>query len=180
MATRHSARNVLWMCSNLLASVTVKVFHETEAYSSLDLTTVKKNNIRRLSLLFMLMGWDNVSELRPPTGEFFITHMKKRMDSYVGIMLIGENQITLIKTCPSATLWTKITMWTDQDANPDLRVHRPATKCLSHGTASILFANNGIENNSTGQVDQQPPLQSNFMVKWLRSQTSYSTSPGFD
>jgi hypothetical protein len=37
------------MRSSLLASIKVKVFHATEAYSSLDLSKVK-HNIRRLSV----------------------------------------------------------------------------------------------------------------------------------
>jgi hypothetical protein len=40
------------------------------------------------------------------------------------------------KTCPSATLSTKISTWTDPGSNPGLRGGRPATNRLSHGTAN--------------------------------------------
>jgi hypothetical protein len=42
------------------------------------------------------------------------------------------------KTCPSATLSTTNLTWTDPGSNPGLRVERPATNRLSHGTATLM------------------------------------------
>jgi hypothetical protein len=50
----------------------------------------------------------------------------------------GENRRTLRKTCPSATLSTTNPIWTGPGANPGLRDEKPATNCLSHGTAVSL------------------------------------------
>ena len=49
--------------------------------------------------------------------------------------LTGKNPSTRGKTCPSATLSTKNSSWTDQGSNPGLRGERPATNSLNHGTA---------------------------------------------
>jgi hypothetical protein len=49
--------------------------------------------------------------------------------------LTGENQSTLRKTCPSATLSITNPTWTDPGSNPGLRSERPGTNRLSHGTA---------------------------------------------
>jgi hypothetical protein len=49
--------------------------------------------------------------------------------------LTGENRSTQRKTCPSTTLSTTNPTWTDPGSNPGLRGERPATYCLSHGTA---------------------------------------------
>jgi hypothetical protein len=49
--------------------------------------------------------------------------------------LTGENRSTQGKTCPSATLSTTNPTWTEPGSNPGLRGGRPATNCLSHGTA---------------------------------------------
>jgi hypothetical protein len=57
------------------------------------------------------------------------------MESDGGMILTGENRRTRKKTCPSATLSTTNPIWTDPCAKPGLRVDKPATNCLSHGTA---------------------------------------------
>jgi hypothetical protein len=59
--------------------------------------------------------------------------------------LTGENRSTRGKTCPSATLSTTISTWTDPGSNPGLRGGRPAANRLSHGTArgSSLLHDNG-------------------------------------
>jgi methionyl-tRNA formyltransferase len=46
-----------------------------------------------------------------------------------------ENRSTRGKTCPIATLSTTNPTWTHPGLNPGLRGGRPATNCLSHGTA---------------------------------------------
>jgi hypothetical protein len=46
-----------------------------------------------------------------------------------------EKPPTRRKTCPNATLSTTNPTWTDPESNPGLRSERPATNCLSHGTA---------------------------------------------
>jgi hypothetical protein len=43
------------------------------------------------------------------------------MESYGGMISTGENQRTLRKTCPSATLPTKNPTWTDPVAKPGFR-----------------------------------------------------------
>jgi hypothetical protein len=55
--------------------------------------------------------------------------------------LTGENRSTRRKTCPSATLFTKNPMWTDQGSNPGLRGERPVTNRLSHGTPTAISYN---------------------------------------
>jgi hypothetical protein len=52
--------------------------------------------------------------------------------------LTGDNRSTRGKTCPSATLSTTNTTWTDLGSNPGLRGGRPATNRLSHGTAPVF------------------------------------------
>jgi hypothetical protein len=46
-----------------------------------------------------------------------------------------ESLRTRRKTCPSATLSTTNSTWSDSGAKPGLLVERPATNLLSHGTA---------------------------------------------
>jgi hypothetical protein len=53
------------------------------------------------------------------------------------MMFVGENQGTRRKTCPSATLSTTNTTWTDQGANPGLGCEKPATNRLSYGTTLV-------------------------------------------
>jgi hypothetical protein len=50
-------------------------------------------------------------------------------------MKLTGKPTTRRKTCPSATLSTTNLTWTDPGSNPGLRGERPATNCLSHGTA---------------------------------------------
>jgi hypothetical protein len=49
--------------------------------------------------------------------------------------LTGGNRSTRGKTCPSVTLSTTNSTWTDPGSNPDLRSETPATNRLSHGMA---------------------------------------------
>jgi len=44
------------------------------------------------------------------------------MENYGGMILTGENQITLRTICPTATLSTIDPAWTDLGANPGLAV----------------------------------------------------------
>jgi hypothetical protein len=48
--------------------------------------------------------------------------------------LIGENRSTREKTCPSVTLSTINSTWTDLGSNTDLHVEKSAINRLSHGT----------------------------------------------
>jgi hypothetical protein len=90
----------------------------------------------KLLLMSMSMGWDYVSELRPPMGVLFIPQViYEYTKSHGGMILTGENERTLRKTCPNATLSTTNITWTDPFANPGLRDDWPATKRLSDGTA---------------------------------------------
>jgi hypothetical protein len=51
------------------------------------------------------------------------------------MILTGENRRTQRKTCPSATSLTTSSKWTDPSANPVLCDEKPATSCLTLGTA---------------------------------------------
>jgi hypothetical protein len=44
------------------------------------------------------------------------------------------------KTCPSATLFTTNPTWHDLGSNPGRRYGKPATKCLSYGTANVRLS----------------------------------------
>jgi hypothetical protein len=60
------------------------------------------------------------------------------MESHSGMILTGKTQRTQKrKTCDSATLSTTNPIWTDLCVNPGLWGERPATNCLSHGTALL-------------------------------------------
>jgi hypothetical protein len=54
--------------------------------------------------------------------------------------LTGENRQLGGKTCPSATSSTTNLTWTDPGSNPGLRVERPASYRLSHGTAKPVIS----------------------------------------
>jgi hypothetical protein len=79
----------------------------------------------KIPVVFMSIGWDNVSELRPPTDLLFITQMS--MESYGGMTVTDENRITRRKTCPSATLSTTHPTCIDPGANAGLRGDSPGT-----------------------------------------------------
>jgi hypothetical protein len=53
--------------------------------------------------------------------------------------LTGENWSTRGKTCPSATLSTTNSTWTDLVSNPGLLGERPATNRLSHVTTIEIW-----------------------------------------
>jgi hypothetical protein len=52
-----------------------------------------------------------------------------------GMKLTGENRSNRGRTCPSATLSSTNSTWTDPGSNLGLCCERPATNRLSHGTA---------------------------------------------
>jgi hypothetical protein len=82
-------------------------------------------------LLFMSMGWDCVSELRPPTGIFFIIQMIYQYGQPQWNDIDSENKKTPINTYQIATLSTTNSTWTYLG----LRGERSETNPLSHGTA---------------------------------------------
>jgi hypothetical protein len=82
------------------------------------------------------MGWNFISELRPPTGMLFIPRKNMSMESRSGMILTGETE-ELWQTCVNATLSTTNRTWTDPSGNPGLSDERPATNFVSHGTAGI-------------------------------------------
>jgi hypothetical protein len=51
------------------------------------------------------------------------------------MILMGENQTTYIKLCPSSTSYTTNPSWTGRVSNLGLHGERPETNCLSHGMA---------------------------------------------
>jgi hypothetical protein len=56
-----------------------------------------------------------------------------------GMILTGENLRTRRKICPSATLFSTNSIFTDPGANLGIRGEKPATNRLDHGTAIIFF-----------------------------------------
>jgi hypothetical protein len=66
--------------------------------------------------------------------------------------LTGENRSTRGKTCPSATLSTTNPTWTDPGSNPGVRVGRPATNRLSHGTAGEEVRITTLRNQSLKKI----------------------------
>jgi hypothetical protein len=87
----------------------------------------------------MSMGRDDVSEARPLTGLLVIPkviyeHGEPRWND------IDRGSITARrKTCPSATLSTTNSTWTDQGANSGLSCELSATNRLSHSTADCYL-----------------------------------------
>jgi hypothetical protein len=87
-----------------------------------------------LGSVFVLMGWDSVSELQPSTGLLSTSRWYMSMDSHGGMILTEENRRTRKRTCPSVALSTINPTWTDQGANMGVSVERQATSRLRHGT----------------------------------------------
>jgi hypothetical protein len=81
------------------------------------------------SVVVVVMGRDNVSELLPLTDMLFITRMIWVWRAKVEWYWLGKTE------CPSTTLPTTNLKWIDSGANPGLRGERPTTNRLSHGTA---------------------------------------------
>jgi hypothetical protein len=90
-----------------------------------------------IALLFTSTGWGYVSELRPPTGPLFILQMIYGYGERRWNDVDTENRTTPRKPCPSATLYTTNSTWTDPGANPGLRCERPATR---NGHGRIFMA----------------------------------------
>jgi hypothetical protein len=86
----------------------------------------------------MSMGWDYVSELRPPAGLLSIPQMTYEYGEPRWNDIDRENWRTRTETRSSATLSNTHTTWTDPGAIQWHRGERPATNRLSHGTASDL------------------------------------------
>jgi hypothetical protein len=56
------------------------------------------------------------------------------------MILTGKNRRTRRKACPSTTLSTTNTTWTDRGANPRFRNERPATNRLNNDTACLCLS----------------------------------------
>jgi hypothetical protein len=82
--------------------------------------------------LFMSMGWNDVSELRPPTALLFIPQMYKHGNQWWNdIEELWEPPVKVpLCTPPSPT-------WIDVSANLGLRGEKPVTNHVSHGTALV-------------------------------------------
>jgi hypothetical protein len=83
------------------------------------------------------MGWDYVSELRPPKGLFFIPQIMTKEElrwNYTDRGKLNNSE----KNLSSATLSTKKQTWIDKGANRDLSDDTPMTNCLNHGKALQL------------------------------------------
>ena len=88
--------------------------------------------------------------------------------------LKGQNRSTRGKTCPSATLSTIHSARTDPGSNPGLRGERPATNCLSHGTAKVHllgYTDQKQENSHSGDLVAGP----SFKLKPLAHETERPT-----
>jgi hypothetical protein len=96
-----------------------------------------ENHDSLLKMLFMSMGWDDVSEMRPPRGLLFIPQMTYEHGEPWWNDTDRVKTCELEKNCLRATLSTINPTWTDPGANPGLRDERPSTNRLSHGTATI-------------------------------------------
>jgi hypothetical protein len=82
--------------------------------------------------------------------------------------LTGGNRSTQGKNRPIATLSTTNSTWTDPGSNPGLGGERPATDCLSHGTAffildltsdsSYMFTENMVPEKCINIPDQTKPI----------------------
>jgi hypothetical protein len=88
------------------------------------------------------MGVRQYLQLGPPTSLEFPPRYYVSMDNDSGMILTGENRIIRRWTCPSATLTTINSTWTDLGANSGLRGEGPATNSLSHDTAVTYIINN--------------------------------------
>jgi hypothetical protein len=83
-------------------------------------------------ILFISMGWDCVSELRPPAGLLLSSRWAWR--ATVELYWQEKTKEYGKEPCPSATLSTTNPTWTDPGSHPGLRDEKPATeswRCLS-------------------------------------------------
>jgi hypothetical protein len=71
-----------------------------------------------LLLLFVSMGWDYVSELRPLTSLLFIPQMTYESEEAQWNDSDRGKPNKFEKTCPSAILSTTKPTWTDPGTNP--------------------------------------------------------------
>jgi hypothetical protein len=88
-----------------------------------------------LLFLFMSMGWEYVSELRPRAGLLFPPPPPPMIYEYAELRwndIDRENGRTRTEICSSVIVSTNL-KWMDQDANPGSRCERPTTNHLSHG-----------------------------------------------
>jgi hypothetical protein len=90
-----------------------------------------------LVVLFMSIGWDNVSEMRPPKGLLFISQVMYEYGEARWNNTDRGNRRTRRKTCHSATWSSTNPTWTNPGANPGLCGEKPATNRLSYGTARL-------------------------------------------
>jgi hypothetical protein len=93
----------------------------------------RKHRYYTMLLLFMSIGRDYVSELRPPTGQLFISQMIHEYVEPRWNDIDRGKPKTSEKILPSAILSTINLIWTKPGANPGLRGERPATNRQSHG-----------------------------------------------
>jgi hypothetical protein len=84
--------------------------------------------------IFMSLGWDYVTELRPPTGPIFILQVTYESAEPQWNYTDREKPKNSKRTCPSVTVSATYTTWSQPGANPGLRGKRPATNRLSHRT----------------------------------------------
>jgi hypothetical protein len=80
----------------------------------------------------MSMGWDYVSELRPPTGLLFIPRCFMSMENHGGITLTGKPRKSKENMSQCQFVHHKSRM----DTNPGLHGERPENNRLSHVTAT--------------------------------------------
>jgi hypothetical protein len=97
----------------------------------------------RFMSLSMSMGWDYVSELRPPTGLLFIPQIIYEHGEPRWNAMDRGKPNNLEKNLTSNALFTTNFTWADPGANTGLHGERPATNCLSR-RRFLLFPSSGL------------------------------------
>jgi hypothetical protein len=113
---------------------TYKVKMNAASWQNIHLEFKENKLAQRSLLLFMSMGWDYVSELRPPTGLLFFPRWYMSMEHWCNDTDRWKLKNSE-KNLPIATLFTTNHRGTDLGANSGLRSDRPTTNHPSHGTA---------------------------------------------
>jgi hypothetical protein len=114
--------------------------------------------------MFMSMGWDYVSDLRPPTGTFFVPQVTYEYGEPRWNDTDKGNRRNLRKTCPNTTLSTASITLTDPGANPDL--HSPTHLDLLEEATYYWRTTDGSHFQGSMLT-----VYSRWKPKWLRLKT---------
>jgi hypothetical protein len=89
-----AARSYLYVLHKLYSHTPKKQYFRTLFYDDVSVTEMMKHG-RDMLMMIMLMVWDYVSELRPPTGLFFIHQMS--LENHGGTISSGETPDSSIR-----------------------------------------------------------------------------------